>query len=80
MDGFGQHQLRELSIWNKLVNNVSNSLLILKRYSYLYFKDGKGEGDYKIETNEQKNKMIHELLGFLYFDLQFLGEKSKKKK
>ena len=65
--------------WKRLVNYVAENLLIVKRYSYLYFKDGKGEGEFKIKTEEQKNKMIHEQLGFLYFDLEFLPKTDNKK-
>lgn len=65
--------------WNKLINRVSYNLLILKRYSYLYFKDGKGEGDFKIKTEDQRDKMIHEYINFLLFDLEFLPKKNNKK-
>lgn len=65
--------------WNKLINRVSYNLLILKRYSYLYFKDGKGEGDFKIKTEAQRDKMIHEYINFLLFDLEFLPKKNNKK-
>ena len=47
---------------NKLINKVSFSYLIIKRYAYLYFKDGKGEGDFKFETSSQRDKMIHEFM------------------
>ena len=53
--------------WNKLINEVSDSFLIINRTAYLYYKDFKGEGEIKIN---QKNKMIYEFLCFLYFDLQ----------
>ena len=65
--------------WNKILNKVSYNLLVLKRYSYLYFKDGKGEGDFKLKTINQRDKMIHEFIRFLYFDLEFLPKKSDKK-
>ena len=64
--------------WKRLVNIVSESLLILKRYSYLYFKDGKGEGDFKFKTDIQRDKMIQEQLGFLYFDLELLPKTHNK--
>ena len=61
--------------WNKLINEVSYSLLIINRKAYLYYKDFKGEGEIKIS---QKNKMIHEFLCFLYFDLQILPKNDNK--
>ena len=64
--------------WRRLVKYVSESFLIIKRYSYLYFKNGKGEGDYKFSTEDEKNKMIQEELGFLYFNLEFLSKKDNK--
>ena len=64
--------------WKRLVNIVSESLLIIKRYSYLYFKDGKGEGDFKFKTEKQRDKMIQEQLGFLYFDLELLPKTHNK--
>ena len=65
--------------WKYLVNIVSNSLLILKRYSYLYFIDGKGEGNFKNNTEEQRNKMIQEHLGFLLFDIEILPKTDNKR-
>ena len=64
--------------WKNLVNIVSESLLVLKRYSYLYFKDGNGEGDFKNNTEEQRNKMIQEHLGFLLFDIEFTDKTNNK--
>ena len=64
--------------WNKLFNKISYSYLIIKRYGYLYFKDGKGAGDYKYKTISQRDNMIHELLYFLYFDYEFLPKTNNK--
>ena len=61
--------------WNKLINEVSYSFLIINRTAYLYYKDFKGEGDIKMD---QKNKMIHEFLCFLYFDLKLLPKNDNK--
>ena len=61
--------------WNKLINEVSDSFLIINRTAYLYYKDFKGEGEIKIN---QKNKMIYEFLCFLYFDLQLLPKNDNK--
>ena len=64
--------------WNRLIDEASSSFLIVNRYAYLYFKDGNGEGDINIETNEKKNKIIHEFINFLYFDLKFLPKRDNK--
>ena len=64
--------------WNRIIDEVSYSLLIIKRYAYLYYTDGKGEGIIKVSTKEQKDKIIHEYLYFLYFDLQFLPKNDTK--
>ena len=55
-------------------------MVLIKRYAYLYFKDGKGEGDFKFETSSQRDKMIHEFIYFLYFDLELLPKENDKKK
>ena len=65
--------------WNRIVDEVSDNLLIYHRYAYLYFFDGKGEGTTKEKTKSGKNKMIQEFIYFLYFDLEFLPEKDNKK-
>ena len=64
--------------WNKLIDEISFSFLIINRNAYLYYKDGNGEGDIRIDTDEQKNKIIHEFINFLYFDLNFLPPKDNK--
>ena len=51
--------------WNRLIDEASYSFLIVNRNAYLYYKDGKGEGDIKIETDIQKNKIILEFIQFL---------------
>ncbi len=51
--------------WNRLIDEASFIYLIINRNAlYLYYKDGNGEGDIKTETNEQKNKIIHEFKCF----------------
>ena len=65
--------------WNKLANTLSYSYLVIPRYSYLYFKDGNGYGDLKLKTAEQRNKMIQEIIYFLYFDLHLLPKNNNKK-
>ena len=64
--------------WNKIADEVSENLLIIKRYAYIYYFDGKGEGTRKLKTKFSKNKMIQEYIYFLYFDLEFLPEKDNK--
>ena len=69
----------EDKFWNKLINRISFSFLVIKRYGYLYFKDGNGEGDFKCKTKSRKDNLIHEYLYFLYFDYHFLPVKHNKK-
>ena len=67
--------------WNKLVNKVSYSFLVVQRFQYLYYKgDKKGEGKIKINTEIQRDNMIHEYIYFLYFDLNLLPKEDTKKK
>ena len=65
--------------WNILINRISFSYLIIKRYSYLYFKDGNGEGDFKNKTESQRDKMIQEFLYFLYLDYDLFPKDNDKK-
>ena len=58
--------------WNKLINEVSNNLLIINRIGYLYYKDGNGEGDIIANSDIKKDKIIHEFIYFLYFDYKIL--------
>ena len=70
----------EDKFWKKFICYMSEHLLILKRYTYLYFKDGKGEGDFKNNTEDERDNMIQEQIGFLYFYLEFLPKRRIKKK
>lgn len=65
--------------WNKLANKVSDNFLIIKRYGYLYFKDGKGEGSIKIKNEMEKDKKIKEFVHFLYFNYQLWPKRDNKK-
>jgi len=65
--------------WNRIIDEVSYNLLIIKRYAYFYFINGKGEGTIKKTSKYEKDKMIHEFLYFLYFDLEFLPKNDNKK-
>jgi hypothetical protein len=64
--------------WNKLINRISYSYLVIKRYGYLYFKDGNGAGDFKSKTKAQRDNMIHEFIYFLYFDYEYLPKEDDK--
>ena len=66
--------------WNKLVNKVSYSFLVVNRFQYLYYKgDKKGEGNIKIDSEIQRDNMIHEFIYFLYFDLNLFAKNDSKK-
>ena len=64
--------------WNNLIDEVSNNLMIIKRYGYLYFFDNKGEGTPKPYTISNKDNLIHEFIYFLYFELNFLPKENNK--
>lgn len=66
--------------WNKIIDESSSNLLIINRNAYFYYKDGNGEGDIKLNTDAQRDKIIHEFIYFLYFDLNFLPKKDNKNK
>jgi glycosyltransferase involved in cell wall biosynthesis len=65
--------------WNKIANKVSDNFLIIKRYGYLYFKDGTGEGSIKIKNEMEKDKKIKEFIHFLYFNFQLWPKRDNKK-
>jgi len=65
--------------WNKIENKVSYNFLMIERYGYLYFKDGKGEGTLKSNNEIQKDKAIHEFIHFLYFNWSLLPKRNNKK-
>jgi glycosyltransferase involved in cell wall biosynthesis len=65
--------------WNKIANKVSNNYLVVERYGYIYYKDGSGEGSFKIKSDLQKDNLIHEFIYFIYFNLQITSKRSKKK-
>ena len=68
-------------VWyNTIINKVSYSFLIIERVGYIYIQDGNGEGSPKSETETQKDKIIKEYLGFLYFDYNMLPINDNKKK
>ena len=65
--------------WDRIANEVSNNLLIVKRFGYLYFINSKGEGRIKFKTDISRDRMICEFLQFLYFDYEFIPKKNDKK-
>ena len=61
----------------KITNEASSNLLIVKRFGYLYFRDNKGEGSIKFRTNIDRDRIIGEFLKFLYFDYEFIPQNKK---
>ena len=56
-------------VWyNTIVNRASFSFSIIDRIAYVYMQDGTGEGSGLKKTYKQKDKVMKEFLGFLYFD------------
>ena len=39
--------------WNALADKMCNNFLIIKRYGYIYYYDGKGEGTPKMSTEKE---------------------------
>ena len=64
--------------WNKMANKVSDTFLIIKRYGYLYLKDGIGEGKIKNKTEIQRDKTIKELIHFLHFNYRLWPKRDNK--
>ena len=62
------------------LNEVSYSFLIVERIAYVYLNNGEGEGTFLTKTEFQKDRLIKEYLGFLYFDYNMLPKTDKKKK
>ena len=63
--------------WTKIGDVASNNQLIIKRFSYLYYKDY--SRDRKPLTLKQKDNVAHEFLYFINFDLEFEPKESNKK-
>ena len=67
-------------IWyNTIINKVSYSFLVIERVGYIYLQDGTGYGSPQSKSKSQKDKLIKEYLGFLYFDYNMLPKKDNKK-
>ena len=59
-------------VWfNKIVRRASFSYVIFERIGYVYLQDGKGEGSPQSNTKEEKNKIIKEYIGYLYYEYNF---------
>ena len=66
--------------YNSMINRVSFSFLIVERFGYVYYSNESGEGHEKSQTEAQRDKLIKEKLGFLYFDYNMLPKENNKKK
>jgi hypothetical protein len=67
-------------VWcNKIINKVSYSFLVIERIGYIYLQDGAGYGNPKSRTENEKDKLIKEYLGFLYFNYNMLPKTDNKK-
>jgi glycosyltransferase involved in cell wall biosynthesis len=68
-------------IWfNKIIDETSYSLLIVERIAYVYLNNGEGESAFQAKTDFQKDRLIKEYLGFLYFKYNMLPKTDKKYK
>ena len=65
--------------WNQLANKLCYSNLLIDRVGYLYFRFDSGEGTVKLNTDEQKFKIIKEFIYFLLFDYQLTSKYNDKK-
>jgi glycosyltransferase involved in cell wall biosynthesis len=66
--------------YNKIINKVSASFLVVNRIAYIYYYDIEGEGKLQIKTEKQKNKSIQQCISDLYYIYNFLPRNSNKKK
>ena len=64
--------------WTRLADETSKNLLIIKRYCYLYYKNFTADNLFFAKTDEEKDKLVHEFVYFLYFELDFLPKKDNK--
>ena len=50
-------------VWfNKIIDEVSYSFLIVERIAYVYLANGEGEGTFRTKTEFQKDRLIKEYL------------------
>ena len=64
--------------WNQIANKMVFSNLVVNRVGYLYFRFVSGEGTIKLNTDEQRFKVIKEFIYFLLFDYQLSSKMSDK--
>ena len=65
--------------WTRLMYISSRNLLSIKRFCYLYYKDVKNDHLFFAKTEKEKDRLIHEFVYFLYFDMNFLPKEHDKK-
>jgi hypothetical protein len=65
--------------WNQIANRMVFSNLVVNRVGYLYFRFVTGEGTIKLNTEEQRFKVIKEFIYFLLFDYQMSSRINDKK-
>ena len=65
--------------WNQMANKMVFSNLVVNRIGYLYFRFASGEGTIKLNTDEQKFKVIKEFIYFLLFDYELSSRMDSKK-
>jgi len=67
-------------VWfNAITNKVSYSFLEFERIGYIYCRDDNGEGSPKLNSEAEKDTIIKEYIGFLYFAYNILPNSNKAK-
>lgn len=64
--------------WKRLIKEKTNNALTIKRFCYLYYKGFANEHLFFAKTEIEKDRLIHEFIYFLYFDMHFLPKKHDK--
>ena len=64
--------------FNTIINEVSFSFLIYERIGYVYIQNGTKEENPETISDIEKEKIINEYLGFLYFDYFMLPKNDNK--
>ena len=65
--------------WSRIADEVSNNLLVVKRFGYLYFRDNIGAGAVKFRSDSDRDRMIQEFIKFQYFEYDLMPKESDKK-
>ena len=63
-----------------LIKLLMRLVLIVERIGYVYLYNGEGESAFPTKTDFQKDRLIKEHLGFLYFKYNMLPKIDKKNK